>query len=196
MRKFFIYVTDEPLELKVFGREVFVEDGMLCCANPAMAMECAPGDVFCAMLDHDAYGTEEFDVKRVSLPSNLNSLVAWMCGFSAERRCTAWRWKYNRHSFKTHVVHPTELRYLDERIIPNKLCMAVVRSADATKAPIRLWAGIDAEDMTAADVLSVADLLLSGVRSQWVVLKLKEHGIDIELNELNAARSKKGGERV
>lgn len=195
MRKFFIYITDEPLEVKALGHEVFVEDGMLCCADPAIAMPCSPGDVFCATLNIDLYGEEEYDIKRVALPKNVNSLVAWMCGFNAERRCPAWRWHYNRHSFKTHVVHPTELRCLDERVIPNKLSMAVVRNVDATRPLVRIWAGIDAEPVNAQDVLSVADLILNGVRSEWIVFKLREYGVDIGLDELNGARSR-GGERA
>lgn len=196
MRKFFIYITSESLELKALGREVFVEDGMLRCANPAMAMACRPGDVFCASLTNDVYGSEEYDIKRVSLPKNLNSLIAWMCGFNANRRCSAWRWHHNRHSFNTHVAHPTELRCLDERVIPGKICMAVVRNVDATRSLERIWAGIDVEPMNVADVLSVADLFVAGIRSEWVVVKLKEYGLDIDIDELNKARSRKGGERA
>lgn len=186
--KFYIYATKPEFDIKVFGHQLFCEDGMLCCADPIIAIPCKIGDVFAVEDVVDMYGEHQFDINAVQLPTRLNSFVAWLCGFNADRRCPAWRWKFNRSSFKSHTQHPTELRTLDERVIPDKLYMAVVRSADATVYPTRLWAGIDSEPLTVEEILSVADLIVPRVRTDWTCIKLKEYGIDIDPTTLRKAR--------
>lgn len=188
MGKFFIYVVNESFEIRVYGHQIFLEDGMLCCANPAMAIPCKLGDVFAVSSSTDMYGDNVFDIRQVETPKSLNSFVAWLCGFNSDRRCPAWRWKYNRPTFKSHTHHPTDLRTLDERMLHGKLYLAVVRSADAGAYPTRLWAGIDSEPVDATDILLLADLIVPRVRTDWIVLKLNEFGIDIDPETLHRAR--------
>lgn len=188
MGKYFIYVTSDSFDIKVYGRQIFLEDGMLCCANPAMAIPCKLGDVFVATVSTDVYGESVFDIRQVQTPQSLNSFVAWLCGFNSDRRCPAWRWKYNRPTFKSHTHHPTDLRTLDERVLHGKLYLAVVRSVNANNYPTRLWAGIDTELVDATDILTIADLIVPRVRTDWVVLKLKEFGVEMDAATLHRAR--------
>lgn len=189
MKKYFLYITEPEQEFNVFGRELFVEDGMLCCPNPAMAIPCKLGDTFTVTLDVDQYGVEQFDIVEMVAPKNLNSFVAWLCGFSAKRRCPAWRYKYMRKNFSSHAHHPTEKTVLDERMIEGKLYMAMVRYADNNLPCTRLWAGIDVDLLTKEDILSIADMFIRRVNSTWVSYKLKQFGVDIPADELHAARA-------
>lgn len=198
MKKYFIYITKPEQEFNVYGHELFFADDMLCCPDPVLAIPCKLGDTFTVVLKQDEYGEEQFYVNAMCAPKSLNSFVAWLCGFSTKRRCPAWRYKYMRKNFTSHAHHPGEETTLDERIIDGKLSMAVVRYADTELPCTRLWAGIDCEPLTAEDILTVCDLFVHRVRSAWVVLKLKDYGVDIDLAELRKARyrnePKRGGE--
>lgn len=195
MKKFFIYVTRPEQEFNVFGHELFYEDGMLCCADPVIAIPCEIGDTYIATVMADEYGEEQFSVTEMSAPKTLNSLVAWLCGFSSSRRCPIWRYKYMRRNFSAHAHHPTENTIIDERVINGKLHLAVVRYTDAELPYTRLWAGIGEEPMDAEEILSLADLFVHRVRSEWVVIKLRQLGVDIDIADLRAARWGKDGKK-
>lgn len=188
MKKYSLYITQPEQEFNVFGRKVFVEDGMICCADPAIAMPCKVGDVFVAILDSKQYHEPAFDIRMIHQPRNLNSFVAWLCGFNAERRCAAWKWQRNRGSFKAHAHQPAKESALDERVMEGKLYLAVVRHDNPELPATRLWAGIANKDVTADEVLSIADLIIRKASSTWIVMRLKDWGIEINVDDLRKAR--------
>lgn len=187
MTKSYIFITHEDQQIEVMGKQFTYKNGVLSCEKPVSAVRAKPGDAFAVMLaagqDH-----EIMEVVPLGTPKGLNSFVAWLCGYSGEKRTRMNNYAYIRHNFQSRAYDGGKVT---ERTIGGALSLARVDFGDGRV--VRLWAGIGMRSLTEGQVLYFADLFMEGSDPEWISLRLKERfGLLIEPDALREAMKKEG----